>query len=253
MARYDVVLLDADMTLLDFERSEGAALRRVLIKWGLPHDDEMCAVYSRINAALWDAFARGEVDQDFLVVERYAALLRVCGREMDPRALNHDYEQFLGEEAFLLPGAEEFCRALAGAGLTLAIATNGLPAAQRGRYARTGLGRYIPRLFISMELGAAKPRPAFFDRVLEALSVSDRSRAVMVGDGLATDILGANRAGLDSIWYNPRQKPLTGPAVPTWQADSYDRVLAILGVGEKCNGFDTEISPICNDIGEGKC
>ena len=39
MARYDVVLLDADRTLLDFERSERAALRRALAKWGLPQDD----------------------------------------------------------------------------------------------------------------------------------------------------------------------------------------------------------------------
>ena len=39
MTRYDVVLLDADRTLLDFERSEREALRRVLKKWGLPQDD----------------------------------------------------------------------------------------------------------------------------------------------------------------------------------------------------------------------
>ena len=30
MPRYDVILLDADMTLLDFDRSEQEALRRVL-------------------------------------------------------------------------------------------------------------------------------------------------------------------------------------------------------------------------------
>lgn len=228
MARYDVILLDADMTLLDFDRSEREALRRTLTKWGLPYDEEVQRTYSRINSALWDAFARGETDQDALVVERFAALMRVYGDVGQARRLNHDYEAFLGEEAYLLPGAEEFCRTLKDAGLTLAIATNGLPVAQRGRYVRTGLDKLIPNLFISMELGAAKPRPEFFERVLEALNVADRSRAVMVGDGLGTDMLGANRAGIDSIWYNPGGKELTGPAVPTWQAGSYGRVLEIL-------------------------
>ena len=62
MARYDIILLDADMTLMDFEQSEKEALARALEKWGLPHDDETCAAYSKINAALWAAMARGEVD-----------------------------------------------------------------------------------------------------------------------------------------------------------------------------------------------
>lgn len=230
MARYDVVLLDADMTLLDFTRSEREALRRTLIEWGLPCNEAVQADYSRINGALWSALARGEVDQDFLVVERFAALLRLYPGDCSPRQLNHDYERFLGEEGYLLDGAEEFCRTLSEAGLTLAIATNGLPAAQRGRYLRTGLDRFIPNLFISIELGAAKPQPAFFDRALEKLSVTDRSRAVMVGDSLESDILGANRAGLDSIWYNPGGKSLTGAAVPTWTAAGYREVLAILGV-----------------------
>ena len=228
MARYDVILLDADMTLLDFDRSEREALRRTLTKWGLPYDEEVQRTYSKINAALWDAFARGETDQDELVVERFAALMRIYGDVGQARQLNHDYEGFLGEEAYLLPGAMEFCLALKKAGLTLALATNGLPVAQRGRYTRTGLDKVIPNLFISMELGIAKPQPGFFDRVLEMLEIADRSRVVMVGDSLTTDILGANRAGIDSIWYNPKGKELTGSAVPTWQADSYERILEIL-------------------------
>lgn len=231
MARYDVVLLDADRTLLDFERSERAALRCALAKWGLPQDDQVCGTYSKINGALWAALARGEIDQDFLTVERFAALLRLYGGPdgPDPDRLSRDFEAFLAQAAYLLPGAVDFCRALGEMGLTLAIATNGLPGPQRGRYVRTGLDKLVPNLFISMEVGARKPQREFFDRVLETLGVSDRSRIVMVGDGLDTDILGANRAGLDSIWYNPGGAALTGSAMPTWQAGSYGEVLKIIG------------------------
>lgn len=235
MAEYDVVLLDADMTLLDFARSEREALRRTLSRFGMPSDDGTLASYSKINAALWDAFARGEIDQDFLVVERFAALLRLYPAPCAPAEMNREYERMLGEEAWLLPGAEDFCRTLSRTGLTLAIATNGLPVAQRGRYVRTGLDRYIPHLFISMELGASKPRPEFFQRILDKLQVSDPARVVMVGDGLGTDILGANRAGIDSIWYNPGRHPRTGPAVPTWEAESYEQILSILGAAPTTN------------------
>jgi len=228
MPRYDVVLLDADMTLLDFERSEQEALRRVLRKYGLPPTEEVEATYSKINRALWDAFARGEVDQDFLTVERFAALARVYNMSWDSKLVNRDYMNALGEEGWLLDGALDFCRRLHDAELTLAIATNGLPAAQRGRYAGTGLNKLIPHIFISMELGAAKPRPEFFHRIFEALSIDDLSRVVMVGDSLTSDIAGGNRAGIDTVWYNPKGIPLTGSACPTYTAASYEDICAIL-------------------------
>lgn len=228
MARYDTVLLDADMTLFDFERSEQEALRRTLAAHGLPCTHEVEATYMKINHALWDAFARGEVDQDYLVVERFAALARVYDLDWDSAKVNRDYLNGLGEEAHLLPGAMEFCRTLRDMGLALALATNGMPVAQRGRYTRTGMDKVIPHIFISMELGVQKPLPAFFDRVCEALNLTDRSRVVMVGDSLNSDILGGVNAGIDTIWYNPRGLPLTGPARPTYTAKSYEEIVAIL-------------------------
>lgn len=228
MAKYDVVLLDADMTLLDFRRAEREALARVLKQYGVEPDEAIRQNYEKINRALWEALARGEVDQDFLVVERFAALARAHGLRWDARAVNGAYLNALGEEGHLLEGAEELCRRLSEAGLTLALATNGLPAAQRGRWKGTGLDRYIPHIFISMELGASKPRPAFFERIFEALSLHDLRRVVMVGDGLDTDILGANRVGIDSIWYNPERQPLSGPARPTHTAADYDELAALI-------------------------
>lgn len=228
MGRYSYILLDADMTLLDFHRSEREALCRVLDRYGLPRSEETVRTYSRINDALWKALARGEVDQDFLIVERFAALQRSVGGDSDPRAMNRDYAGFLAEEAWLLPGALEFCRRLRENGLELAIATNGMTTAQRGRYHRSGLDQVVPHLFISMELGVQKPNPAFFQIILDRLGADGPSQAVMIGDGLDTDILGGNRAGIDTIWFNSADKPLSGPARPTYTAAGYDEILNIL-------------------------
>lgn len=229
MRRYDTVLLDADMTLLDFDRSEREALGRTLSRHGLPCTHEVEADYLKINRALWDAFGRGQIDQDFLVVERFAALGRIYPLAGDPRQINRDYMNELGEQAHLLPGAMEFCRGLRELGVTAAIATNGMPVAQRGRYTRTGLHEVVPHIFISMELGAQKPMPAFFDRVCEALGITQRRSVLMVGDSLSTDILGGNNAGIDTVWYNPGGLPLTGGAKPTYIAENYDKILEIVG------------------------
>lgn len=228
MPRYDTVLLDADMTLFDFERSEREALIRVLEERGYPTDGETLALYLRINAALWDANARGEIDQDFLTVERFAAFMRVKGGDHDPRRFNRDYLEELGRHSYLLPGAEEFCRTLAGAGCTLAIATNGLPAAQWGRFNASPLKGVIPHMFVSMELDCQKPQREYFDKVCGALGITDRRRAVMVGDSLTADVQGGLNAGLDAIWYNPNGVPGREGVRPTLTAASYGEILDFL-------------------------
>ena len=50
----------------------------------------------------------------------------------------------------------------------------------------------------------------------------------MIGDSLTADIAGGNAAGIDTVWYNPDRKENTSPAVPTYEADSYSKILALL-------------------------
>lgn len=216
MKRYDFVLFDADNTLFDFDRAEHEALRLALEAFSIPCTPETEARYVSINSGLWAMLDRGEATREWLVVERFARLTRELGVEADPQALNRTYLDKLGEQPFLLPGAEEVCRAL-GQHCTLAILTNGVARAQRGRFDRSPLAGLIPHLFISEEVGASKPSPAFFRPVLDALGVTNPRRALMVGDNLTTDIGGAAALGLDTAWYNPRRLPHTGTICPTWE------------------------------------
>lgn len=231
MIRYPFVLLDADNTLYDFDAAEHKALCQVLSDRGYPTDPETLKIYLDINNALWDAFARGEVEQEFLLVERFRRFMERMGGEHDPVQFNADYVGALGSNADLIDGALEFCAHLAGMDCTLAIVTNGAAVAQRGRYLLSGLGEYIPNLFISQELGVNKPDPLFFDHVCRTLGITDRSCAVVVGDSLGSDILGGNRAGIDTVWYNPHNKPLSGTAQPTYTAAEYAEIEAIISGG----------------------
>ena len=228
MTRYEFVLLDADNTLFDFDAAERKALHDVLRSRGYTPDQATVDTYQNINTALWDAFARGEVEQDFLLVERFRRFERAMGGSHDPVAFNADYLAGLASHGDLIPGALELCRRLSTLGCTLAIVTNGATVAQRGRYDASPLREFIPHLFISQELGARKPDPLFFDLVCRKLDLSDRTRAVIVGDNLDSDILGGNRAGIDTIWYNPHGAPLSGTARPTYTAEDFGTVLAVI-------------------------
>lgn len=231
MIRYPFVLLDADNTLYDFDAAEHKALCKVLSDRGYSTDPDTLKIYLDINTALWEAFARGEVTQEFLLVERFRRFTQQMGGSHDPVQFNADYIGALATNADLIPGAVEFCAHLVELGCTLAIVTNGAAAAQRGRYALSGLAKYIPDVFISQELGVNKPDPLFFDLVCRNMGIDDRTKAVVVGDGLSSDILGGNRAGIDTIWYNPHRKPLSGPARPTYTAAEFAEIEAMIAGG----------------------
>lgn len=225
--RYDTVLFDADNTLFDFDAAEAQALDLTLEAYGYPVDGRSRDCYLTVNRNLWERFDRGEVKREWLVVERFAALQRSLGGHHDPAEMNAFYLSRLAEAGCLLPGAEELCRALVPS-CTLAIVTNGVASAQRGRFARSPLKALIPWLFISEEVGYQKPQRQFFGAVLSAMSLPPSARIVVVGDSLTADILGAVNAGLDSIWYNPNGLPGRPDIVPTFEARSFDQIFHLI-------------------------
>lgn len=228
MRRYDIVLLDADNTLFDFNAAEARALDAVLAEFGWPRDEETKQTYLEINHALWSAFDRGEAEEGFLTVERFRRLGERLGRRADPAEMNRRYLDRLGECSLLLPGAEALCRTLRAAGCRLALATNGVARVQHARLAGSPLVPYLERLFISGEMGTRKPEPAFFRAALAAMGAEDMDRCVMVGDGLGSDVKGALSVGLDVIWFAPGGADAPADRRPTHTARSLEEIGRII-------------------------
>ena len=218
--RYDYLLFDADNTLFDFDRAEERALRATLEFFGYPLDSDTRELYRTINRVLWRRLDLGEISREALVVERFALFDRAMGGSRDAAALNRFYLDRLSEGAELLPGAEALCRSLAPRA-TLALVTNGVARAQRGRLARSALNGLFPYVFISEEVGWQKPQREFFSHVCSAMAIRDRRRAVVIGDNLVSDVQGGLQSGLDAVWFNPNGLPNPTQVRPTWEARSF--------------------------------
>ena len=227
MPNYHTVLFDADNTLFDFDRAERRALQLALEERGYPFNDETEGLYLSLNRALWHRFDLGEVTQDFLLVERFRQFEQAMGGHHDPERFNRDYLAHLGEGAYLLPGAEALCRALA-PHCTLSIITNGATAAQKGRFQRSAIRDCISHLFISQEMGCRKPERVYFDKVFQALGLQGPEGVVVVGDNLLSDILGGIRAGTDTIWYDPKGTPGDPDITPTHTARDFQTVQRLI-------------------------
>ena len=218
--RYDYLLFDADNTLFDFDRAEERALQATLEFFGYPLDSDTRELYRTINRVLWRRLDLGEISREALVVERFALFDRAMGGSRDAAALNRFYLDRLSEGAELLPGAEALCRSLAPRA-TLALVTNGVARAQRGRLARSALAGLFPYVFISEEVGWQKPQREFFSHVCSAMAIRDRRRAVVIGDNLVSDVQGGLQSGLDAVLFNPNGLPNPTQVRPTWEARSF--------------------------------
>lgn len=221
---YDIILLDADMTIWDFEASERLALGDLLARMGVEQTDALMEHYHQVNGALWHAFDLKQVTREELAYRRFKDLLDYVGAEGDPLEMNRYYQNRLGEHSIMLPGAEELCKTLAER-CELYILTNGMHAAQTGRFEKSPIKPYIKQMFISEALGCQKPDRSYYEQVFALIGLQDKSRAVMVGDSLTSDIQGGINAGVDTIWYNPKGKPTDPKCMPTYIANTMDQIV----------------------------
>jgi 2-haloacid dehalogenase len=220
LSKYRLFLFDLDDTLLDFRASEKLSFERTVRALGFGGGiDAVFSQYQAINVALWRAFETGDVTKDFLKVERFRKTFAANGMALDPEAASNLYLESLSDTVVLIDGALQVCEALSKVG-KVGIVTNGVDAIQNRRIASSGLGPYISFVATSEACGHAKPDVRFFDYAFKLAGAFDKEDAIIIGDRLDADILGANRYGIDSCWFNPDHLPNDSTAIPTYEAAS---------------------------------
>lgn len=199
MRKYDIILLDADETLFDFKRSEKEALKNTFSDFNFTYTEDISERYSKINKGYWKLFEKGEIDKPSLAVGRFQSLLEELNLKGSAEKLNGRYMEHLSNGRYLLDGAAHFCRELS-MRYILYIITNGTAQIQKSRFSGSGLECFIQKVYISDEIGYQKPRREYFDFVLSDIGARDKSRVLVLGDSLSSDIQGGINAGLDTCW-----------------------------------------------------
>ena len=229
--KHRLFLFDLDDTLLDFKASEQLSFDRTMRALGLAAlPDGLFARYQAINIALWKSFETGAVSKDFLKVERFRRTFADNGLDLDPEAASRLYLESLSDTVVLIDGARELCETLAGIG-ELGIITNGVEQIQHRRIVSAGLRDHVSFVATSEACGHAKPDSRFFEYTVRMARAFTHAETVIVGDRLDADILGANRFGIESCWFNPGGLANDSEALPTFEvARLHDVVPALRGL-----------------------
>ena len=117
-----------------------------------------------------------------------------------------------------VPGVKDVLRRVSDMGLSLGLLSNASDVENVERLlARAELDETFDPVVISAASGMRKPTPTLFLDIARAWDASP-DEIVMVGDMLAEDILGAQRAGLHQIW-------VRGEADPAFNDEHLGRIL----------------------------
>lgn len=194
--RYDVILADIDNTLFDFHAASKQGLYATFSHFGLPFGEDDRALFFAINAAMWQAYERGEMQKSDIYESRFREYLAQRGQTGDIAAMNAYYMQRLREGHQLMPHCRELLEALKARGCEVYAATNGETAIQKSRMAASGVAHLFDGHFISEAMCAGKPAKAYFDEVFSVIGEEKRPRAIMLGDSLTGDMQGGRNAGV---------------------------------------------------------
>lgn len=227
---YTHLLFDLDHTLLDFDRAEDLALTFLLEEAGVASQELKLYKdhYIPMNRAMWEDLNHGLITKTELFHTRFSRLFEHFGKEVDGSHLAGRYQHFLSQQGQELPQADAFLADIKERGHKIYAATNGVSFIQRGRLQASSILPFFDDVFISDEVGAHKPSTDFFDKIANQVHDFHPSSALMIGDSLTADIQGGNNAGIDSVWFNPRNLVNETLAVPTYQVKSYGEILKIL-------------------------
>lgn len=209
--KYTTLLLDLDETIFDFKKTEYIAIKKLMKSFDIEPTDENVKLYSGINDEKWHMLERKEITREQLFVSRFEDFFKRLNVNADAVKANEEYIGYVAQGGYILDGAIETCEKLSKE-YKLYIITNGSKRSQTGRLSNSPILEYIENVFISEDIGHNKPSKEYFDYVLSHIDEKDKSKILVVGDSLQSDIKGAVNSGLDSCWINRKGEKSDAPA-----------------------------------------
>ncbi len=201
------VIFDLDDTITDFMSAADTAFISAFADIAEEHGvdvDDLHARYMDLFEEFYTLHLEGHVNLEEFRAYRFSRAFELVGLPVDDSFLDLtvDFQYYYDHDLETFPGACEVLRDLDGF-YPLGLITNGPTDAQWRKINKFDLSEIFEVILISGQLGIAKPDPRIFDVALEGLRVAPEE-AIMVGNSLEHDHMGAMNAGVRFVWANHR-------------------------------------------------
>lgn len=226
--KYEVIIFDADETLFDFEKSEREAFKNTMLEFNINYDEDYhLKLYKDINTAIWKELEEGLITQKELKVERFKRLSDKLNAGFDENEFAKAYMKNLSQASFLYDDSEHLLETLH-KDYRITVVTNGLIDVQTTRIKKSIIAKYFEDVVISEEVEVLKPDPKIFEIALKNINYTDKSKVLLVGDSLTSDIQGGVNFNIDTCWYNPNKIVNSTELKPTYEINNLMELKTIL-------------------------
>ncbi|WP_430817407.1 YjjG family noncanonical pyrimidine nucleotidase [Carboxylicivirga sp. RSCT41] len=210
MKKYKHLFFDLDHTLWDFEANSEAALREMFDSYHLARFfadyDDFHSKYEPHNLYLWAQYRKNKVDKKTLNVQRFYLPFAEAGFDdlNVARQFAADYLAISATKTILFPDTIDVLQTLKER-YQLHIITNGFKEVQTQKLHNSGLRPFFNNIYISELIGVQKPNTYFFDYAIKS-SHASKKESLVIGDSLEADIKGAQKAGIDQVFFNSKKQ-----------------------------------------------
>ena len=125
--------------------------------------------------------------------------------DVDVKEFQKHYQYMLGSVFYFQDESKELLKRLKGE-FKQYIVTNGVEDTQRRKLKLSGIAELVDDIFISECIGYEKPNPLFFEGCMKEIqkdlgSIPNKSRILIIGDSLTSDMKGGNQFGIHCCYY----------------------------------------------------
>jgi putative hydrolase of the HAD superfamily len=228
---YQHLFFDLDHTLWDYDRNVKESLSELYTKhrlenWGIPSFEKFFDSFYEVNFKLWDQYNVGKIDKHNLRKERFPQIIAHAGglSHSPIGELEKDFLHFTSSKSHLFPYSKEILSYLKKK-YKVHVITNGFEESQQKKIKSSGLQGYFDLIVTSETTGFRKPDPRIFQYALDQLE-AEASVCLMIGDNPSSDILGAQRASIDQVFFNPSGKKID--LIPTYEINHLQELESLL-------------------------
>lgn len=231
--KYEQIFFDLDHTLWDFETNSHQTLHDLYLEMKLDEKttsdfEHFHQTYHHQNAIFWERFRKGYINREELRWKRMWRTLvdYKISDEALAKKMSVRYLEILPTKTHLFPHCIEVLTYLQEKKYPMHLITNGFEKTQHQKIKNSHIDHFFKEVITSEQAGIMKPHAAIFEYALK-VTESSAEKAIMIGDTLEVDILGAKNAGIDSAYFNPAQPP-TKEIKPTYVLNSLIELKNIL-------------------------
>jgi len=203
------IFFDLDHTLWDFEKNSALTFKKILAENNVSVDVvDFLKVYVPSNLAFWKLFREEKITKEALRYQRLKSVFDQLGVEVGDQMIYRLADQYISHlPSFnhLFSGAIEILEYLKPR-YKLHIITNGFQEVQDKKLKNSKIDTFFEHIINSEIAGVKKPNPIIFRLALGNAKVN-AEKALMIGDNLEADILGAQAVGYRTLHFNAHNEP----------------------------------------------